>query len=811
MAPEEEAPREGKAVGAAGACLDVLVAAGGGLLRGTKRTAPEDAREKARRLGENTLALGPEGATALQYEELTAQDVLRAGFSNTTTDTDTREFYGLREQPANEQTRISVLSALDLLDSEQNDRFDAITRLTQEIFGTAYVLISLVDTDRQWFLSNQGLKTADGPVPQTPRNVSFCAWTLLPVEPRTLVVRDTLKDPRFAQNSLVTGFPHIRFYMGAPLELDGDAIPEIREAWPRDGGGGSVRIGTLCVIDTEPREVSKESLRVLERLARLVVAEVKTCVRERKQRAALDAALEAARAGEQAKERFLATVSHELRTPLNAVVNASELLVEARNAEARDRSRAAAPATGAGRVEEDELLAILQRSSQHMVGLVNQVLDYSRLAADKLEMNLDVMDVRAFAKAATDLAGMARSMHSVRMCHSVASAVPAKLLCDWQCMQQLVSNLVGNAVKFTPDGGAVSLSIDLAPANWTDLMRAAGRTPPPLNEAIPISLQRARKGVRPVHLLVTVTDSGVGVDAKNKAKIFGAFTQEDGNATRNFGGSGLGLTICERLVALLNGGMWMTSEGKGKGSTFTFVVRAFDAADIDDAKNAAPKLGGLQPRTGVEAESASDDGPAKGANAAASRVSNAAAGSIAQRAQGAAMDVDEGSESFEDLRILVVDDNSTNRLVLAKQLKALQIDSEHLMYADTGVSALKKVVECGKKQPHMILMDLHMPEMDGCTATAAINGGAAGMGRYLEDTRNANAKECLKSYAHLADDARDAAVTSDMGVPQVIAVTADSSELSRAQVLAAGFAERIVKPVTKQTLRDMVHRVATHG
>ena len=152
--------------------------------------------------------------------------------------------------PANERQRLKTLRDLKLLDTPPEERFDRVTRLARQVFGTQIALVSLVDADRQWFKSRQGLD-AD----ETPRNVSFCGHAIL--DDRIMVVNDASADERFCDNPLVCGDPNIRFYAGYPL-----AAPD-----------GS-RVGTLCVIDEQPREITEEQLRLLRELGRMVEEEL---------------------------------------------------------------------------------------------------------------------------------------------------------------------------------------------------------------------------------------------------------------------------------------------------------------------------------------------------------------------------------------------------------------------------------------------------------------------------------------------------------------------------------------------------------
>ena len=152
--------------------------------------------------------------------------------------------------PADEEQRVQALVNTGLLDSAEEKRFERLTKLAQQVLHVPVALVSLVDSHRQWFKSRQGLE-----VHETSRDVSFCAHAILGKE--ILEIEDARADPRFADNPLVIGPPHIRFYAGAPLST--------QEGY---------RIGTLCVVGDKPRRLSSEERSILRSLADCVEAEI---------------------------------------------------------------------------------------------------------------------------------------------------------------------------------------------------------------------------------------------------------------------------------------------------------------------------------------------------------------------------------------------------------------------------------------------------------------------------------------------------------------------------------------------------------
>lgn len=172
--------------------------------------------------------------------------------------------------PNNEVERQHVLDQTELLNSPAEARFDRITRLTQQFFSVPITLVSLVDRDRQWFKSRQGLDAEE-----TPRDISFCGHAIL--YSHAFVIEDALLDPRFCNNPLVTGAPHIRFYAGAPLTIDG------------------VHIGTLCIIDSEPRDFPPAHIEQLLDFAAIVAELIQADSDSRKSRSQMNAELIASR------------------------------------------------------------------------------------------------------------------------------------------------------------------------------------------------------------------------------------------------------------------------------------------------------------------------------------------------------------------------------------------------------------------------------------------------------------------------------------------------------------------------------------
>jgi PAS domain S-box-containing protein len=395
--------------------------------------------------------------------------------------------------------------------------------------------------------------------------------------------------------------------------------------------------------------------------------------------AQLEAALASAQAANQAKSRFLATMSHEIRTPMNGILGMAQLLLtpQLQDIDRRDYART------------------ILNSGETLLTLLNDILDFSKIEAGKCELESSPLEPQQLLRETQALFFATASRKGLSL-ESEWSGPPQRYLGDPHRLRQMLANLVGNAIKFTAHGR----------------VRIAGR-----------EIERAGPEEGTATLEFSVTDSGIGIATDKLALLFQPFTQADSSTTRQFGGSGLGLSIVKRLADLMGGEVGADST-PGQGSRFWFRIRAEAVAAGADSRQAGRPCAAEDAREGV-------------------------------------------LPRFEG-RILVTESNPASQRVIAALLKMLGLTCEVVEDGEQCVAA-----HTGGEPADLILMDLQMPVMNGCTATARI--------RAWEQENH------------------------QVRLP-IIALTADAYADDRAHCLACGMDDFLTKPVDFDVLAAMLGR-----
>lgn len=270
---------------------------------------------------------------------------------------------------------------------------------------------------------------------------------------------------------------------------------------------------------------------------------------------ALELARDRAESANDAKSQFIATVSHEIRTPLNAIIGMSSFLIE-----------------GEEDPEKKDIGETIYNSGKSLLFLVNDLLDFSKIEAGRLELEVQEFPLRLLLEDCVKLFRLRAEEKNIRLELDLSEALPEFAFGDMERLRQILQNLLSNALKFT-DAGHVRISAELVHRDTF--------SPEQLGDKLDESSYLDDTDYE--YLKVIVSDTGIGIPKSRQHVLFKAFSQVDASATRKYGGTGLGLVICKRLVHAMGGSIWLESE-EGEGAAFGFVVRLLKASPRGLAK-----------------------------------------------------------------------------------------------------------------------------------------------------------------------------------------------------------------------------------